>query len=310
MVHDAARVLNDGHPFLAARAREMTGRRAHRLVTAGTVREVLHRVYVDANAPDDVQTRAAAAALVLPPGGVLCRSTVAWLRGMGRVWSLAEDALPVVECVVPAGRTPVRRAGLRCYAAPLASHDVVDDLVLPRTSDLRTVLDLARWLPRPMALAAIDSAAHLALVDLAEAACELERFAGHRGAAQARELIGYGEPLTESFGESWLRLRILDAGFPRPCAQVPILDASGRQVYRLDLGDPARRVGFEYDGEEFHSTAAQQRADGERRDRLHREFGWQVVGFHRGHVWGQSLRLERTVGELLGLEPQIVLRRW
>ena len=128
-------------------------------------------------------------------------------------------------------------------------------------------------------------------ISLAEAADELERFAGHRGAAQARELIGYGEPLTESFGESWLRLRILDAGFPRPCAQVPILDASGRQVYRLDLGDPARRVGFEYDGEEFHSTAAQQRADGERRDRLHREFGWQVG---RG---GGTLRSVRSVWE-------------
>jgi hypothetical protein len=286
----------------------MTGRRAHRLVTSGTVREVLHRVYVDAEAPDDLETRAAAAALVLPPGGVLCRSTVAWLRGMGRVWSLDEDALPPVECVVPAGQTPVRRAGLRCYGAHLRSADVVDD-GLPRTSDLRTVLDLARRLPRPMALAAIDSAAHLGLVQLEEAADALDRFAGHRGAAQARELISHGEPLAESFGESWLRLRILDAGFPRPVAQVPILQAS-REVYRLDLGDPARRVGFEYDGEEFHGSSEAVREDEKRRRRLRRQFGWNVVGFHRGHVWGRSLALERAIGELLGMAPQIVMRRW
>ncbi len=247
-------MLNDGRPFLATQAREMTGRRAHRLVASGVVREVLHRVYVDVEAPDDLRTRAAAAALVLPAGGVLCRSTAAWLRGIGRVWSLDEDALPVVECVVPRGRTPVRRSGLRCFAADLRPADVVDD-GLPRTTDLRTVLDLARWLPRPMALAGIDSAAHLGLVDLAHAASEIERFAGHRGAAQARELIGYGEPRTESFGESWLRLRILDAGFPRPTAQVPIVDDAGREVYRIDLGNPTRRVGFEYDGEEFHGSS-------------------------------------------------------
>jgi hypothetical protein len=302
-------MLHDGKPFTAANAREITGRPGYRLVRSGSAREVLHGVYVDALAPDDLSTRAAAAALVLPPGGVLCRSTVAWLRGVGRVWTLDEDALPVVECVVPTGRTPVRRAGLRCYAADLPARDVVDD-ALPRTTDLRTVLDLARWLPRPMALAAIDSAAHLTLVDLREAATEIERFAGHRGIAQARELIGHGEPLTESFGESWLRLRILEAGFPRPQAQVPMRDGQGREVYRLDLGDPARRAGFEYDGEQFHGSVEQVRADDARRRRLAREFGWDVVGFHRGHVWGASLALERAVGELLGLAPQLVMRRW
>lgn len=272
-------------------------------------REVLHGVYVDAAAPDDLQTRAAATALVLPAGAVLCRSTVAWFRGIGRVWSLDEEALPMVECIVPTGRTPVRRAGLRCYAAGLPAGDVVDD-GLPRTTDLRTVLDLARWLPRPMALAAIDSAAHLGLVDLEHAASEIERFAGHRGAAQARELIGHGEPRTESFGESWLRLRILEAGFPRPEAQVSMLDADGREVYRLDLGDRDRRVGFEYDGEEFHGSSEAVHKDQTRRGVLCREFGWHVVGFHRGHVWGRSLALERAVGELLGMAPQLVMRRW
>jgi hypothetical protein len=90
---------------------------------------------------------------------------------------------------------------------------------------------------------------------------------------------------------------------------VPILH-DGREVYRLDLGDPGRQVGFEYDGEEFHGSSDDLREDEERRGTLRRRFGWHVVGFHRGHVWGRSLALERAVGELLGMAPQLVIRRW
>jgi hypothetical protein len=304
-------MINGGQPFTASQARQLTGRRAYRLVGAGAAREVLHGIYLDVEAPDDVATRAAAAALALPAGAVLCRSTVAWLRGIGdvRLPHQRDDPL-AIECVVEAGRTPVRRAGVRCYSAPLRQEDIVLDECFPRTTDLRTALDLARWIPRPMALASLDAAAHLGLIDLAQAQEEIGRFAGHRGAAQARELIAHAEPLTESFGESWLRLRVLDAGFPRPTAQIPVHDHDGRLVYRLDLGDERKRVGMEYDGDEHHGTIALVRADDHRRERLRREFGWDVVGFHRGHVWGTSLALERAVGELLGLEPQVRLRRW
>ncbi len=51
-------------------------------------------------------------------------------------------------------------------------------------------------------------------------------------------------------GESWLRLRIVDAGFPRPVVQIEVLDADGRCVYRLDLGWPDRRLAVEYDGQD------------------------------------------------------------
>ncbi len=304
-------MLNHGRPFDRRTARELTGRRAYRLVQQGRIREVLRGVYLDVDAPMTLDTRAAAVALVLPPDAVIFRGTVAWLLGVGDVRPPMASGEPApVECVVPCGRTPVRRPGIRCYAAPVETTDVVEVNGLLRTTALRTALDLARWCSRPMALAALDAFAARELFDKGEALDELTRFAGHRGTAQARELLGIVEPLTESFGESWLRLRILDAGFPTPRAQVPIADAKGRLVYRLDLGFDAHRVGAEYDGEEYHGPIARQLADDRRRERLRRDFAWDVVGFHRGHVWGQSMALERAIGELLGIEPQLARRRW
>ncbi|GAA4352082.1 hypothetical protein [Angustibacter luteus] len=304
-------MLNDGRPFTARAARDLTGRRAYRLVAAGRAREMLRGVYVDVAAADTLALRAQAAALLLPADAVLCRGTVAWLGGIGDLrLPGSERSLPTIECVLPAGRTPVRRPGIRCYTAPMGSGDVVESHGLLRTSTLRTTLDLARLLPRPMALAALDGLASRGLVDAPRALSEIERFAGHRGVAQGRELLGLVEPLTESFGESWLRLRLHDAGFPRPTAQIPIRNARNHVLYRLDLGFEDARRGVEYDGDEHHGSPAEQLADARRRDHLRAGFGWEVVGFHRGHVWGPSLALEHAVGQLLGLEPQIGRRRW
>lgn len=298
-------------PFDRRTALELTGRRAYRLVQDGRARELLRGVYVDIDAPVTLTTRAAAALLAIPDGAVLCRGTVAWLLGVGDVRLPAQSlGPPLVECVVPSSRTPVRRPGIRCYAASVEPADVVEDGGLLRTTELRTALDLGRWSARPMALAALDAFAARNLLDPAEALDRLGRFAGHRGVAQARELLRLVDPLTESFGESWLRLRVLDAGFPRPTAQVPVADQNGVLVYRLDLGFEEQRVGTEYNGDEHHGSAEQQRADSVRRDRLLEQFGWTVVGFHRGHVWGPQLHLERAVGELLGMEPRLTRRRW
>jgi hypothetical protein len=138
----------------------------------------------------------------------------------------------------------------------------------------------------------------------------LERWPGHRFVAQARRLASWIEPLSESFGESWLRLRLLEAGFPRPTAQIPILDNSGRLVYRLDLGWEDRRLGIEYDGVEFHSSQSALITDLRRREHLRTDFDWQVVGVGRGEVLGLSMRLEEGVGELVGMAPAISRRTW
>lgn len=150
--------------------------------------------------------------------------------------------------------------------------------------------------------------AHAELVSEGQLRELATRYPGYRWIRQARELIDLMEPRTESPGESWLRLRIVDAGFPRPEAQI-VIEHGGREIYRLDLGYPQLRIGLEYDGVQFHDSPSDRAHDESRRDDLQRRFGWEVHGFDRGHVWGSHPDVELTVGALLGQEPSLP-RTW
>lgn len=302
-----------GTPFtrVGAQAAGIGPRQLSALIRNGSVTRPFRGAYVLGDLANDLASRASAVAVVLPEGAVLCRGTAAWLLGIGDVRGPGRVSGPAdVECVVPLGATPVRRPGVQCYQAPLEPRDVVLVGGLMCTTPQRTAVDLARWLPRPMGLAALDALAHRELIDLDRVRRELERFAGCSGVEVARQLVAIAEPATESFGESWLRLRVIDAGFPHPQAQVWIYDSRGRPVYRLDLGLIAEQKGFEYDGDEHHGSPENIARDDARRDRLRLEFGWTVVGFHRGHVLGRHLYVENTIGELLGQAPTISRRSW
>ncbi len=300
-----------GRPFdrQGAGAAGLRDRDVTRLLASGALRQPVRGVYLDARAPDDLTSRAACLALRLPVDAVVGRLTAAWLWGVDGRLPDARAAPPLVECIVPVGRQPVRRPGVRCYVAPL-DGDTCEVDGLPVTTPLRTALDALRWLRPHMGLGVADALAAVGLL-LPEALLEMiAGLPGVRGIAQARYLAALVDPRTESMGESWLRLRIVDAGFPRPAVQIEVLDAGGRCVYRLDLGWPDRRLAVEYDGEEHHSSRHQVTHDRRRRDDLERRFGWYVLGVGKGEVLGPSLALERALGELLGLEPRTVRRRW
>jgi AbiEi antitoxin C-terminal domain len=293
------------HSFVAAGGAPRT---LDRWLSRGLIRPILYGVYVLAEVPDNLPLRAKAVSLVLPAGAAVARTTAAWLYGVDVRKPGQHTTVPEVECVVPAGCTPIRRPGLRCFTADLA-----DDLTcvegLPCTSAPRTAADLLRWQPPFMGLGAVDAMAHGGIVTVEEVAAALAPLAGHRNVASARQLLAWCEPLTESFGESWLRLRILQAGFPRPEAQVWVPDQDGVPVYRLDLGYRAWRIGIEYDGEEFHSREQDRLWDEWRRDQLS-ALSWTVIGVGRGEVLGTSPRLELAVGELLSLTPRLPRRPW
>ena len=296
----------DGRPFdrRTARAEGLGERRLRALLARGEVRQVLNEVYVDAAVADDLGLRIRCLRLRLPERAALSRRTAALLFGVmsgpspskgSRCWSSAR--FPWAMSL---------SAGLGSGATwhPCDQEDVVVIGGMACTSPERTAVDILRWLPPHEGLAVVDAMAARGLVDAATLPPVVERFAGGRGIVRARYLAAIVEPLTESPGESWLRLRLIDAGFPRPQAQIEV------GPYRLDLGWPDRLVAIEYDGEEFHGSPRQRHHDERRRDELERRYGWKVLGVGKGEVLGPSLVLERAVGDLLSLEPRIRRRLW
>ena len=169
----------------------------------------------------------------------------------------------------------------------------------------RTAVDLLRRLRRPFALSGVDAMAHAGLV-VPEALQErIDRLRGFPGIVQARQLVRWIEPLTEGRGESWQRLRILDAGFPRPEPQFWVCDRHGRRLYRLDLAYPHLLIACEYDGREDHSAEEDRAADESRLEKLRERYGWRFVICRKEDVLGSDPWFEIEVGALLGREPAL-----
>lgn len=171
---------------------------------------------------------------------------------------------------------------------------VVEGLTV--TSPLRTALDLGCRLSRRDALAALDGFMREHGISRAEMVAELARYFRRRGVVQLRQLVPLADPRSESPGESWTRLEILDAGLPAPEPQLWIYE-HGRPVFRVDLGYPRGRVVVEYDGREFHDSPEQREHDRQRREWLSKR-GWKVIVVNKDSfttealsVWLDELRV-------------------
>jgi hypothetical protein len=306
-------LLFDGVPFTPAEAASAgVGRTAlNRLLRHQVIRRIVRGVFVDTEVPDSVELRAAAVAKVIPPDAILCRRTAAWLHGVDTFALQEHDEPPPIQTLRASESRGVRLAGAAGHVQTVLDGDVAVLHGLRVTSPVATAVHLARHLHRPFALSALDSMCHSGLVALPDLLAGVDRYPGHPGIVQARELAALVEPATESPGESWLRLRLVDAGLGAPVPQVEIRD--DKRAYRVDLGylDPlpnGRRLALEYDSDQWHGTLQQQNADATRRWRLGL-LGWEVISVRREAVWGTDTRLERTVGDALGIHPRLP-RQW
>jgi hypothetical protein len=300
-------LIHDGYPFTSQMARDLglppKTLRSH--MKLGLIRREFRNVYVDARVPDSRSGRLRAIRLVAPQNAVVCDETAAWVRGLdvfapGR----RHDFEPAMVARHGLGR--VRHRGSRARQALIGSEDIeyVDGVHV--TTPVRTVSDLLRKMYRPYALAAADAFAHAGLVEVDAVVEHVARLKGYRGIVQARSLAVLIEARTQSPGESWQRLRMLDAGFPPPEPQFEVIDDFGRSFF-IDLPYPERLFGSEYDGSEFHTAAAHRMHDHDRRDYLSQMYGWRWVIGTKARIFGIDTSFEDELGELLGIKP---LARW
>jgi len=261
-------------PFTTATA-PGSRRRLRKAIESRELVRPLRGAYLRSDVELTTETRAQVAALVMGPTAVLCDRTAAWVLGVDCLRYAELDTLPALESCVLRGHEPTERPGVVGRTRDLRDEDVILVGAVRVTSPLRTAADLLCLLSRREALAAADALMREHEFTSEDLRRLLVRYFRRRGVVQARNLAPLVDSRSESTGESWARLAILDHGLPVPEPQHWV-GVDGRLVYRLDLAYPHARIAIEYDGAEHHTSSADRRHDEERRAWL-RAHGWRVI---------------------------------
>jgi hypothetical protein len=217
-----------------------TRKRLAGLIQAGRLIRVCHGVY--ALDEPDILGKLAALDLVAGQPIVACMGTAAALYGFDI------DNTSRVHILDPGVRMRPSRSLMvhQRIGAPL--RRVEGRLA---TAPAWTVIEVARALRRPRALAILDAALHVGACTAAELRATIAQQKGRRGIVKVRELIGCADGRAESPMESEARLVFLDARLPIPELQYAIVDRYGR-VWRVDFAWPEAFLVAEYDSIEWH----------------------------------------------------------
>lgn len=226
-------------------------------------------VYVPRDAELTPVLRAKACWLRSRRRGILAGFSAAAVHGAKWI----DPALPAT--IIDTNRRPA--AGVHVWAGCIEDDEigVVDSMRL--TTPARTALDLARRYPLGVAVAAVDALAQAVELKLADVELLVDRYEGHRGIKAARTALGLVDGGAQSPKETWLRLLLLRAGFPRPQTQIAVRNDWGWAEAYLDMGWEDIKLAVEYDGDQHRSSRYQYVKDIRRLEKLEHHYGWIVV---------------------------------
>lgn len=214
----------------------------------------------------------------------LNRARACWLRSRGHGVLAGFSAAAVhgakwIDPTLPATviddnrrRTP----GVVTWAAVLTDDEICTVDGMRVTTPVRTAIDLARRYPLDTAVAAVDAlarAARLSVGAIEEAAI---RYPGRHGVSRALEVLSFVDPGAESPQETWLRLVVVRAEYPRPRSQLPVLNEYGVLIGTVDLGWIEHKIALEYEGKQHRISAEQFEKDIRRYDEMI-DLDWTVI---------------------------------
>jgi len=209
---------------------------------------------------------------------VFAGRTAAWIHGVQHV-----DPFDPIEVVMPPNSGVRTRRGLHVRRTSLRPTDILEVRHIRVTGVDRTLADLCPRLAGVDALALLDSALHLRLVD----ASTLMR----SRSPDVRTLAPLAEP-AESPMETRLRWLLLQAGLPRPHVQAPIPEARAR----ADLYYPQARLIVEFDGGNHRDRMV----DDNRRQNLLINAGYKVLRFTASDIYNRPETVVRQVSAAVG----------
>jgi hypothetical protein len=163
--------------------------------------------------------------------------------------------------------------GIRTWSDCVEDDEVTTVNGIRATTPARTAFDLACRYPVDEAVSMIDALARATRLKVADVELFTRRYKGHRGIRNARLALDLVDPGAESPRETWLRLLLIRAGFPRPETQLPVNDAYGQLVAVLDMGWQDIKVAVDYEGDQ-HRTDRRRFNKDIRRAEAVAELGW------------------------------------
>ena len=258
--------MDDGTPFIGSEALASGALTPYEL--RRYYRAVMPNVYLGRRIEPSLRQRTRAAWLWSGRSAVVAGLSASLLHGARWV-----DDGASVELIWRNARSPRQVVTRADFLAAGETRPVAGMAV---TTPARTAFDIGRRGPLGDAVARVDSllaATRFAVDDVVAMAGE---HVGARGLGQLRRVLDLADAGAESPRETWLRLLLVGAGYPRPRTQIPVISPDGRRRYYLDMGWEECRLAVEYDGDHHRSDPVQFARDVRRLADVD-ELGWSLV---------------------------------
>jgi len=204
-------------------------------------------VYLSHGVAPNLWQRTAGAWLWSRRSGVIAGLAAAALHGSR--W-IADDV--PIEMVSPNARPPI---GITTRRDALTAGETMRAAGMTVTTPERTAFDLGRLIRDDAAVARLDALGNATRFDTAAVVALAGRHRGSPGIPHLLTALDLYDSGAQSPKETWLRLLLIRAGFPRPRTQIPIFDDFGRARYYLDMGWDEVMVAAEYDGDHHRERA-------------------------------------------------------
>jgi very-short-patch-repair endonuclease len=238
-------------------------------------------VYVPTGTDLTATTRARAAWLWSRRRGIVAGHSASALHGAKWV-----DHQAPAQLLYEHRRPP---AGIRTWSDQIAEDELQLVSGVPTTTPARTAFDIACRNSVGNAVAAVDALARATRFNVADAQVLANRYKGHRNVRRARRALTLINAGAESPRETWLRLLLIDAGYPRPQTQIPVYGEYGELVALLDLGWEDVKIALEYEGDHHRTDRRQFHRDIARYEALP-DLGWITVRVTAEDMPGGILR--------------------
>jgi hypothetical protein len=214
----------------------------------------------------------------------------------GALWVSA--ATPI-EMIWRSGRPP---PGIVVRNERIDTVEIMPINGLLVTTPERTAFDLARHLPRDLAVQHLDSLARATAVTTANISSLAAKHPRARGLPRARIAFALMDAGAQSPKETWLRLVLIDGGLPAPRTQIRVTDGVSEAF--IDMGYDEPMVGLDYEGVHHSENRGQYVYDIGRTELVERR-GWIDIRVVSEHSRGFMLHRRREALARRGYPPKL-----